>query len=284
MQQREPSGAPAPPEVIRNAAWVHREYGADKWPPLLADIERLAARGERSLARAVATIRRRDWGPFGVKPFAAAALGAPVTLPNACAFLGYDGLIAETVIAACRPDTDAVIELGAGWGRSLFSVWLNGGPRAAHYAGLELTEAGIGCMRRLAALEPDLKLTAAPFDFQAPTFPSLGPIRHAVVFSVYGLHQVTRIGAPAYRALLKAAPAMDMLHVEPIGFQMNRPGPLTERSRAHALKNGYNLDMWEIVDDLRTAGDIDVIAAEADLFGFSEHYPASLVHWRKTDR
>jgi hypothetical protein len=272
------------PRVIRSAAWVHREYGQDKWPPLLAEIDDLTAGGESSIARVVASLVRREMGPLGMTPIDAAAFGSTVRLPRAAAFCGYEAVIAESVIAACRDDTDAVIELGAGWGRSLLSVWIRGGPRNAVYAGLEYTAAGIECIRRLGMLEPHLKLVTAPFDFHLPVFPDLGKIRHAVVFTVYALHQLTGVEKSAYRALLDAAPQMDMLHFEPIGFQMGQAGGLDQRSRAHALKNGYNLDMWDVIENVRASGDIEVIAAEHDLFGYVDHYPMSLVHWRKTGR
>lgn len=270
--------------VVRTKEWVQREYGRDKWPPILAQIDAMGAAGETSIARAVATLARSEMGGLDLSPVDAAAFGSTVRLPKVASFCGYDALIAESVIAACRDDTDAVIELGAGWGRSLFTVWTRGGPRDAVYAGLEYTEAGIECISRLGRLEPALNVVAAPFDFHAPVFPDLGALRHAVVFSIYSLQQLTSTDPAAYRALLAAAPEMNMLHFEPIGFQMPQPGPLDERSQAHALKNGYNLDMWNVISQLREDGDIEVLAAEHDLFGYLDHYPMSLVHWRKLNR
>jgi hypothetical protein len=268
-------------KVNRDAAWINREYGRDKWPAVLHSIKTAIATGESSLSRLVATLARQEWGNPDLCPINAVALGEQVQLPASLAWHGLYALVAETVMAACRADTQAIVDLGCGWGRSLFEIWLRGGPSAATYHGLEFTQAGLDCVIALAALEPRLTARAARFDFQRPDFSTLARrLSHAVVFTVSSIHQVPIVDKTAYRSILGIADAVDCLHFEQIGWQIATHAQ-SAPDRDYALRHDYNRNLWQVLSELRDEGAIDVIAAEADLFGTQELYPLSLVHWRR---
>jgi hypothetical protein len=190
-------------------------------------------------------------------------------------------MVAEAVIGACCPETAALLELGCGWGKFLFQVWLRGGPPGIRYHALELTEAGRNCVSALARLEPSLDLSISHFDFRAPDFSSIGrSLAHAVVFTVSSLHQVSHVEKDAYRAILGVAETVDCLHFEQIGWQID-PGPKTSGDRDYAIKNDYNRNLWSVMSELSQNGEIEFCGVHADLFGSGSRYPLSLVHWRR---
>ncbi|MGE0392416.1 MAG: hypothetical protein AB7I25_01380 [Vicinamibacterales bacterium] len=274
--------------VIRDAAWVQREYGRDKWPAIRARIAALLSTGERSLARVAATLSREEFGTPGIESMAATLQGRRVDVPAALMWHGFYALVAELVIAACRPETDGVVDLGAGWGRSLFDVWLRGGPRGARYCALEYTDAGLECAASLGALEPAMPLLTAHFDF---THPDFGPLpqqmRHAVLFSVSSAHQIPRFDVDAYRALAGVADSVDCLHFEQIGWQMRDvigQGDRRGSGPEPAVRHDYNTNLWSVVSTLVDSGEVALVDAQAELAGTSPDYSMSFVWWRASRR
>src|SRR5271166_3312449 len=148
-------------QVIRDASWIEREYGEDKWPAVLDRINSRIAAGERSLSRVISLVTRWELENPGLRAVTSVALGERIRLPASLAWHGLYALVSEAVIAASRNDTQAIIDLGCGWGRSLFEVWLRGGPREATYHALEFTRAGRDCVQVLAALEPGMRARTA---------------------------------------------------------------------------------------------------------------------------
>jgi hypothetical protein len=281
MSESRPAGG----QVIRDASWVNREYGRDKWPAVLAKINASIAAGELSLSRVFASLIRSEWEAPDHRAIAAVASGQRVQLPAALAWYGSYALIAEAVISACRSDTSAVVDFGCGWGRSLFDIWLRGGPRAATYHAFEFTQAGLDCVAALAALEPLMKVRTGRFDFQKPDFSCLArPLGHAVVFTVSSLHQVPLVDANAYRTIFGIADAVDCLHFEQIGWQIDPRGQAAAADREYALRNDYNRNLWSVLTELKENREIEMVDVSADLLGTQALYPLSLVHCRRIRR
>jgi len=267
--------------VVRDAAWVQREYGREKWPDILSKIKQHIASGERSLSRVLTAVTREELGKPGLAPVEAISFSKHVQIANSIVCYGFYALVAEAVIAACQENTQAIVDLGCGWGRSLFEVWLRGGPSSATYYGFDVTRAGIDCVEALAQLEPAMKVRTAEFDLYHPNYSLLSrPLEHAVVFTVSSVHQLPTLETEAYNAILEIAKAIDCLHFEQIGWQM-QPGEQTAADREYALRNDYNKDLWRVLSELSSAGKIEFREVEPDVFGMQGIYPLTLVHWRK---
>jgi len=270
------------PRASRDAAWIEREYGREKWPAVQERINATLETGDRSLSRLISTVARWEWGSPGLQPVTAIALGERVQLPSSLAWHGFYAMVAEAVIATCRDETQAIVDLGCGWGRSLFEVWLRGGPRSATYHGLEFTQAGLDCVATLAKLEPGMAVRTARFDFQRPDFASLAPgLKHAVVFTVSSVHQIPLLDKDAVRSILRIADTVDCLHFEQIGWQL-APPEQSVADRDYALRNDYNRNLWAVLKEMSDAGEITLVNVTVDMFGAQTLYPMSLVHWRRS--
>ncbi len=277
-----------PPGLTRDAAWVSREYGTEKWPDILHKIGELSDRGERMLSRVVNLLKRYEREQPGLAPCDSVVGGKRLDLPSAYAWEGTYSMIADAVVNACTEETDAIIELGSGWGRNLLEVWLRGAPREAKYYACEFTQAGRECSRALANLAQDLDLTALSFDWYKPDFAAVArPLRHAVVFSASSIEQIPALPPAAYRSLFDLAPRLDVLHFEPVGWQMGdaKIEPEVRRRQAeYAETHDYNRNFWAMIEELVASRTIEMIKVDADLVGINPAHPMSLVWWRRDCR
>jgi len=135
---------------------------------------------------------------------------------------------------------DAIIELGCGYGRNLFEIFFNGGPRDVPYFGGELTESGVAIARELAALEPRMDATFFRFDHLKPDLSALPPMDRALVMTVHSLEQVKHIAPEFFLAVSGIARAVSCLHFEPFGFQVADLGPATGAHREFMVNSGWN--------------------------------------------
>ncbi len=278
--------------VVRDAGWVDREYNREKWSELLDLAESLVADGERSMPRLLSLLelhQRNSWNRATTdsSPHASAAFAQLVNVPFTAAFEGFAGMVARTICNACRPETGCVVELGSGYGRFLFRVWLCGGPADAPYFAMEFTEAGRQCTRAIADLEPAIDMRVSPFDYNDPDYSVLpSGLGHAVVFSCQSIEQMPALKKEVLTGLFGVAREITCLHFEPVGWQLNEkdktPGEGAS-SKAYAEENDYNRNLWPLLMELRDESQIKIDRAEADIFGVVPENCVSIIGWTKTD-
>jgi len=270
--------------VRRDTNWTEREYNREKWPILLAAARRLVAEGERNLARVLHRVVDEARGRPSDGPKDIVVDGARLNLPAAFAFGGIDALIAAEVRSACSAPVHAIVELGAGIGQHLFSVWLSGGPRDIPYIACEVAASGRECAAFLAALEPNMRLTALAFDLREPDFSALPTGDGRIVFfSCHGIEQVPEIGANLFDRIFELKRPVTFVGFEPIGWQINvaRNEPETSgSSRAYAEENDYNRNLWPMLLQLRDAGKIEIDKVRINILGHNPKHGVSLVRWR----
>lgn len=276
--------------VTRDQAWIEREFGQEKWPLQLKLTEDLIASGERDLARIVSLIQKhhretQNKANADLAPFETLADGMRVRVPKIMALEGYRAWITHNVLAACRPETDLVIELGSGVGHGLFRLWLAGGPRDARYISCEFTESGRDCAERLASVEPGINLTALPFDFLNPDYSALprNP-RHTVVFTVQAIEQIPQLPEEVFTRLIDTVGPITCVHVEPVGWQLTPDGEpmddISAAARAYGEKNDYSRNLWSLLTALEARGTIKIEEAVPNIYGVRPLNPQTLVRWR----
>lgn len=270
--------------TTRDHTHVLREYDAEKWPAVLARIETLIEAGETSLARAL-TITVQDLGGRASEHFMEVLFrGVPSNMPTSFAYGGNQSCISAHLRNLAGPDTDTVVELGSGFGRNLFWLWLHGGPRGAVYTACEFTAAGRQCTERLAALEPAMRVAAVPFDFHDPDY-SVLPEGHGglLVFSCHGFEQVPMIDRAVFDRLLALGRPLVCVHFEPIGWQIRagqKAGSAAGSSESHAREHDYNRNLWPLLEEMDRAGNIVIEKVEPDYMCINPKNGTSLVQWR----
>jgi hypothetical protein len=272
-------------DVQRDRQWIEREYGREKWPAILREAQRLLAAGETRLGAVAWQLTTWEYGDDVGSNSDITVLGERTRLPTVSAIAGFYELISSAIARACRADTGAILDMGAGWGRCLFFAWQNGAPANARYGCLEYTASGREAALALARLEPRMKFDAQPFDLHAPDLSHWqGTEGHVVAFSVYAIDQVPRINATLFDELLALAPAVDVIHVEPVGWQCRRDiGYPDSRgsSEAYAVQHDTNRNLWPTLKALADSGRIEIVQAIPDAYGLNPENTASVIHWRK---
>jgi hypothetical protein len=268
-------------EVTRDADWIEREYGQEKWPAVerLIEAEIAAESPDPALARVLGRVIRRE--RYSADPrdsMETVISGDSVQMPQSAAFGAQHGLIVDAVANACTPETDLIVELGAGWARYLLSVWASGGPADATYVAAEYTEAGRRASERLAAIAPELRFTSIPFDYTDPRLEELPAAEEAVIFSVSSVEQVPHLPESLFPALAGLARKVTAIHLEPVGWQLD-PSPRAASSRDYAEHHDYSRDLVERLHAAEAAGVIELDLTLVDAIGTNPQNAVSLVSW-----
>src|SRR6478752_1963707 len=180
--------------------WTTSRAAGSRGRPASASSRSSCKRSGRLRGRVLSDDRRRTIDRYegkweSVRDFAARVVefGERVTLPRAAMTGARRDLIQRILLDACTAETEMVVELGSGGGINLLNLHLWGGPRVPYHA-LEPTESGRACTGILAALDPGLDLTTAPFDFEQPRYDALPRVdAQVLVFTVHSIEQVTEL-------------------------------------------------------------------------------------------
>ncbi len=265
----------------RTPEHVRREYGEQKWPAMerLIEAER-DAEPEAGLARILARVARAQRAaaePASPRDFILD--GETVQASPAAAYGAARGIVLDLVADACRDDTEAVVELGSGWGHSILSVWLDGGPATATYVAAEYTDAGRRAATRLAELDARIDFCAVAFDYHDPRLDDLGRSRHAVVFSTHSIEQIPEVKPALFAAIRGVAESVTCLHFEPVSWQL--PGYAGNgSSERYAAEHDYNRNLLASVQAEADAGRAIVDFIHPDVFGINPQNSSTAIRWR----
>jgi hypothetical protein len=271
--------------VSRDRAWIEREFGRERWSAVLGRVRDLQAGGETSLARAIAALNRDDCGDAGLDRGDIVLAGRRVGVPSVFAYPGFYALVRNVLAQRCeaiRPDL--IVELGAGWGRNLFDLWLSGGPRDARYAALEFTASGRDATGLLGEFEAGLRLEVHPFDYYAPDLAAVTSGRRVLVFTVFSIDQIPTMSAAMIEATLHLGAEVWGVHFEPFGWQCRDElgrSDLVGSSPTYAARHDYNRNFWPVMRELEQRGVIAIERVDPELYGANPDNAASLLLWRK---
>jgi hypothetical protein len=248
-----------------------------KWGSVRDFAAAVVESGERDLSRAVRRVEAEE-RELSLEPQAGMALGSRVTLPRAAMTGARRDLIQRILLDACRPETSMVVELGSGGGINLLNLHLWGGPRVPYHA-LEPTESGRRCTEILSALDPQLDLATASFDFEQPGYGALPRGNaHVLVFTVHSIEQVTELPPEAITGLFDLGASVTGLHFEPVGWQIHDMPD--QASLEYAVRQRYNRNLWALLQELAQGGELAIDAVVPDLFGDKYKNPGTLIVWR----
>lgn len=273
--------------VTRDSNWVSREYGQEKWPQVarwIADCiadEGPAPALARVLGR-VARLETYEGGPVSLAEGPAVVGRVSVPALRSVTFGGYQRLVLDAVAAACTPQTDLIVELGAGWGRNLLSLWLAGAPRETRYVAAEFTEAGRDAAAVLAALEPGLRFEALPFDYHQPDLAACRGAAEAVVFTSHSVEQIPRLAATLVDEISGVAARVRCLHFEPVGWQVDPAA--TGSSEEHAAAHDYNRDLVAALREHEARGAISIDTVLVEPIGLAPANASTIIGWSAPGR
>ena len=251
-----------------------------KWGSVRDFAARVVESGEGDLSRAVRRVEAEE-RELTLEPQAGMALGERVTLPRAAMTGARRDLIQRILLDACTAETAMVVELGSGGGMNLLNLHLWGGPRVSYHA-LEPTESGRACTEILAALDPGLDLTTAPFDFEQPRYDALPRAdAHVLVFTVHSIEQVTEVPREAITGLFGLGTSVTGVHFEPVGWQVGPEHDGRGTSQAYADEHDYTRNLVPALREAEADGRLVIDDIVVDVFGINPRNSTTAIRWRK---
>lgn len=221
-----------------------------------------------------------------------------------------DTRLIDAIIGAMTNETQAVIELGCGWGRNLASTAINTDRRELTFIGLEQSVDGLRCTEELLSKDPTVTFETNHFDFYNPDFSDLKKYKNVIVFSCAAIEQIALIGADFIDQVMSIADSVTLIFQEPFGWQrikqLQEFGVMTtvmeimgntppEKHHQHtysfdlvdnsisanavswSIAGKYNLNLWSVIQHAVARNLVDMNRAEFDIFGLNPFNPYSLV-------
>ncbi|MBF0324431.1 MAG: hypothetical protein HQL42_05100 [Alphaproteobacteria bacterium] len=173
----------------------------------------------------------------------------------------------DRLLADLSQTADCVIELGSGYGRQVFAMWLAGANAQARYVAAEPSAIGRRLTQRLAALEPHLKLECHPFDFRSATLPAVAPEQRVLLFSSWASMYAAPLDRSLFRAIAAHPGPVTCVFIEPFGFQVNPHAPFAAQQRGQMEAQGMNTDFFEALREEGAAAGLELVSVAPDLFG-----------------
>lgn len=215
-----------------------------------------------------------------------------------------DNTLIATVAGRTTEGTDLLVELGSGWGKNLFLMYLQGLPRQLQYVACEPTRSGRRAAEILGGLEKDMDVITRHFDFYDPDLSFIEGRPDVLFFTNHAIEQCIHFNHRVIDMMLEKSGRCTCIHMEPVGWQRHprsdavkrmiaentipkempveiRSEDLLENAMAWAGLFRYNTDLLEVIQDYQRSGVIDVEVIRYDIFGTNPFNPSSLIIWHK---
>lgn len=220
-----------------------------------------------------------------------------------------DTRVVDAVVSAVNDKTQALIEMGCGWGRNLANAALGLSRRDITFIGLEPAEEGRKCTEALLSKDPNVQYKTSYFDFYDPDFSLIKEYDDIVIFSCAAIEQITLIDAKFIEKITALADNVTLIFYEPIGWQRTidhqRFGahtvlteimgsvPVTEfhqgkytfemvdgavdaNAVSWAVICRYNLNLLSLIHNAISRNVVDLKSADYEIFGLNPFNPYSL--------
>jgi hypothetical protein len=199
----------------------------------------------------------------------------------------FSQIVQRELTRVIDADTVNIIELGSGYSKNLFDIWLNGGPLHANYIGMEYTKGGRDCGTFLSRLEPNLRYQSFEFDYYKPALPTFDRNAKTFVFSCYSIEQIPELGLGVFDMLLDIPGLYRVVHIEPVGWQAGPrflPFPtelmLWGRTWISARRMRYNTNLVRLIKGLVRAGKISLPhKPKVDYLAHRPNLPGTIIGW-----
>ncbi|MBI1900581.1 MAG: hypothetical protein HYS13_05660 [Planctomycetia bacterium] len=283
------------------------------WDNVCQRGEEILKQGETDLARVVQLMRRERWQDFP-DPYLREKYKKKEEERRRSGFLYdrrhlpvydvdprvivkmLDAVKMQEIVNLCGSDVKRVVETGSGWGKTLFNVWLHGGPRDAEYRALEITEAGRKTTELIASrCAPGMDMKAHFFDYFESDFSCLKGDKPTLVYTHHSIEQVPQLGENFVDAVLAIPGFRCCVHLEPVGWQvpstswLRRPRSrrtmrhIDDLNRKFTLKHNQNQNLYPLLLDMERRGKIRITVVRKHFCSTLLHNTTTLIVWERPE-
>lgn len=215
-------------------------------------------------------------------------------------------VIVPTVADLVNDNTKAIVELGCGIGRHLFSLRdiIEHEFPNIRYFGCEISETGLSSGERIAALEPQRdNISFHYFNYLEPHFDFLEGFDDIIFFTCHSIEQVENINEQLFHEMLNTGSYVRCVHCEPVGWQYNEElMSVVKRGEKIAIpagaarildevndyfsayipvNTGWNRNLIETLQSLDSKDAINIDFIDRNCAGNSFYNPSTLIQWTK---
>jgi|SRR3989338_7419395 len=201
-------------------------------------------------------------------------------------FQRYD-VVLDYIKKFMTPATDCIVDLGAGWGRNTFNMFLHNFPTNIDYYSLEYTEAGNQVAQDIyhknvlpnsKKIDSHYILYTGLFDFNKPIIDFKKKYKNIIFLSHHSIEKVPQIKTAFFDLILGLDTYYTVIHMEPIGWQMmdiNGP-PYSVHLKYH------NENLYQLLRTYEKNGKIKILEIYKNQYSlFSLKNTTSIVSWIK---
>lgn len=178
------------------------------------------------------------------------------------------------------PETDAIIEVGAGWGRNVFSLYSKFKNTGADFISAEVSDSGQSVCSKLAS-KFNASVEAAYFNYYDwKPFVSLLKDRgykNLCILTNHSIEQIPFLEKEMFEDFLSLdTESLKFLHIEPVGFQIEGG------NKSFTGNPLYNKNLVEILKELKKKNKIKNLVLKPDYVSFTGWKNCgSLIRWEK---
>ncbi len=265
----------------RDENYTLNEYNINKWPLVIDLLKKQKENEDNNLTRALNKINK-EFRNKSTKNFTDIIFNKQkVELSVDFSISGNQSFICKKIIDKCNDKTEAIIEIGSGYGRNLFWTWLYGAPKNIKFFGLEFTESGRIAADTLASMEKGINYKSLSFNYYKPNFDFLSSIKGHVIFvTVHSIEQIPKLDIEFFKKIIELKNNVDCIHFEPIGWQIKPNKFKRGSSKQYAKMNDYNTNLFPLIQELQEKKLISIQEILPNFICINPKNGTSVLSWR----
>ena len=185
----------------------------------------------------------------------------------------------ELIVGNLKQNTQAVVELGCGYGNNLFRIRRHLGDRKIRLVGAEYTVSGRNLCAKLNHLNENSDMQIEFIDHKALNLDFLSGLDDVLIFTCHSIEQVKFLPEDYFRIIAQSASRVTCIHFEPFGFQIDNASEVNSRHQSFVHEQGWNLNFIDTLRNAEQTGILSIRLLSKDLYNPAEENPTSVAIW-----
>lgn len=196
-----------------------------------------------------------------------------------------------TILKHINEDIDAVVELGAGYGgnfirldrASLEETGKSLSERNIKLFMAEYTNTGRNLCSEFLKCKKAPEMEISHVDHKALDLSFLKGVERPLIITVHSVEQITQLPADYFKILSQAAPSVQGLHLEPVGFQFEPDNPKWEEHAKVMKDKNWNKNFADVIRQAEKDGYISIDKIDTNFTLGQPGNPTTLVTWHSNN-
>jgi hypothetical protein len=176
---------------------------------------------------------------------------------------------------------DQIIELGAGYGATLFHLWLGSGLQNILFTAVEPSAPACRMARRLATLAP-IRFEAVDGSLESIDIGTVIRGDRVFIFTCNAAVLVHQLPKTFFASLIAHSGVSAGAHVEPGSWQLDSSSPINHAAQQYALERGRNENIYSLARRAAWDGLIKITQFIENDHSTHALAPHSMIAWTRT--